>query len=363
MAGAEPPRQRRRPWPWVAVAAMSLLATGLARAEEVPPSRPLRFVTLNVLHGGVLSGWNGNGQHLDERLDMVTRGLRNLAPDVIALQEASRGRSRGHVAARLAERLGMTHAYVSGAFRFFGHRWLHDVVATIMNFEEGPAILSRFPIARSEQHGLPSCGRRFEPRALLIAELSTPWGPLTVASTHTAGDACHTRHVATLIQERRGDTPAVVMGDFNAAEGSAAIRALTGAAGFVDAFRTANPDEPGHTVWQPVTTPHRAVRRRVDYVFLVPGRRFAGSVVGSRVVVDTPRRRPDGSVLWPSDHYGVLAELSVFPPPGMAAPGRREAGQDHDRARGLTGADGLAQDRPRQGAGDDRLEEAGERGE
>jgi hypothetical protein len=34
----------------------------------------------------------------------------------------------------------------------------------------------------------------------------------------------------------------------------------------------------------------------------------------SRVVVDAPSRLPDGTPLWPSDHYGVLADLAVFPP-------------------------------------------------
>jgi hypothetical protein len=45
-----------------------------------------------------------------------------------------------------------------------------------------------------------------------------------------------------------------------------------------------------------------------------------GRVRASRVVLDTPRRLEDGKILWPSDHYGVLAELEVFPsPPGTAA--------------------------------------------
>jgi endonuclease/exonuclease/phosphatase family metal-dependent hydrolase len=120
--------------------------------------------------------------------------------------------------------------------------------------------------------------------------------------------------VATLVRDRRGDLPGVLMGDLNAAESSAAIAALTGEAGFVDAFRTVHPEAPGFTVWQPATAPERRVFRRVDYVFLVPGRAFPGTVVDSRVVVDAPGRLADGSVLWPSDHYGVLADLAVFPP-------------------------------------------------
>jgi hypothetical protein len=29
------------------------------------------------------------------------------------------------------------------------------------------------------------------------------------------------------------------------------------------------------------------------------------------VILDTPHRLPEGSLLWPSDHYGVLTELEL----------------------------------------------------
>jgi hypothetical protein len=54
-------------------------------------------------------------------------------------------------------------------------------------------------------------------------------------------------------------------------------------------------------------------RRRVDFVFLVPGQATAGRVLRSQVVLDRPRHLEDSVVLWPSDHYGVLAEIEVFP--------------------------------------------------
>ena len=46
-------------------------------------------------------------------------------------------------------------------------------------------------------------------------------------------------------------------------------------------------------------------------LFRSPNGAPAPRVRGSRVVLDTPARRPDGSTLWPSDHYGVLAELEL----------------------------------------------------
>jgi hypothetical protein len=54
-------------------------------------------------------------------------------------------------------------------------------------------------------------------------------------------------------------------------------------------------------------------RRRVDFVFLLPGHVVPGRVLSSRVVLNTPGTLANGEVLWPSDHYGVLAELDVFP--------------------------------------------------
>jgi hypothetical protein len=35
-------------------------------------------------------------------------------------------------------------------------------------------------------------------------------------------------------------------------------------------------------------------------------------VVDSRVVFNVPSRDADGDPLWPSDHYGVMAEIGPF---------------------------------------------------
>jgi endonuclease/exonuclease/phosphatase family metal-dependent hydrolase len=285
-------------------------------------------VTLNVLHGGPLSGWTGKDSHLEARLDLVTEALRELRPDVVALQEASWSRSRGDVASRLAGRLGLNHAYSPSSMWLFDTSWFNKAAAALMDFSEGPAILTRFPIARSETHKLPRCGRRLDPRVLLFVELVTPAGHLPVFSTHTSGHACHAEAVAALVRERRGDLPGVLMGDLNAVESSTAIKGLLEEAGLVDAFRAKNPEAPGHTVWQPVLVPERRAFRRVDYVLMAPGRIFPGAVVDSRVVVDAPGRLPDGSAIWPSDHYGVLADLAVFPPAGSGVTSQRSTGQD-----------------------------------
>ncbi len=112
------------------------------------------------------------------------------------------------------------------------------------------------------------------------------------------------------------------MGDFNATEDSPAITVLTQEAELTDAFRTANPTAPGPTVWQQVYASVPTVRRRVDYVFLAPGTAVPWRVLSSRVVLDAPGHLPDGRPLWPSDHYGVLAELELSAPPAQARPAR-----------------------------------------
>jgi endonuclease/exonuclease/phosphatase family metal-dependent hydrolase len=289
-----------------------------AGSEPGPPLRALRYVSFNVFHGGASSGLFGNGQELDRRLEMAADELRVLEPDVIGLQEASVSLGRGNVARRLADRLAFHYVHALATIRLFGNGFFDRVAAGTINFAEGPAILSRYPIVAWQVWDLPRCVTFFDPRVLLYAGIATPWGQLGTFSAHTSRDPCQARRVAELVAARRQRLPAVVMGDFNAVEESSAIAALTNGGGLVDAFRAANPTAAGATVWQKVDVPHPMARRRVDYVFLAPGHEVPGQVRSSRVVLNTPHRLPDGRVLWPSDHHGVLADLEVIPAP---APG------------------------------------------
>ena len=285
---------------------------GGAAGEE--SAAPLRVVTFNLLHGGPSSGWRGTGVHLEERLALVTGELRALAPDIVGLQEASIARGRGNVAARLGTALGLHWAHASATRRVSGLPWIDRLIVWGINFEEGPAILSRFPITATEIVDLPRCQRFYEPRVMLHATVQTPRGPLDVFSTHTAHDACQVRRVAEVVSAHRGPLPALVVGDFNATDTADWMAELGRAHGFVDAFRAAQPDARGATVWQQPDGPASTVRRRVDYIFVVPNGSPAPHVHESRVILDSPARRPDGTTLWPSDHYGVLAELDLAYP-------------------------------------------------
>ena len=145
---------------------------------------------------------------------------------------------------------------------------MNHVIVWLMNFAEGPAVLSRYPITASEVHDLPRCVKRLDPRVLLRAEVVTPWGPVAVFSAHTSRDDCQLGHVGELARARAASGPTVLMGDLNTAERAAALQALTNGGGFVDVFRVTNPDAPGLTTWQRVRSETPTVFRRVDYVLM-----------------------------------------------------------------------------------------------
>jgi endonuclease/exonuclease/phosphatase family metal-dependent hydrolase len=307
---------------WFALIALAAAVAPPPAAAE--PAQRLTAVTFNLFHGGHWSGITGNDRDLDRRLDMVTSELRAINADIIGLQEASVSRRRGNVAARLAERLGFHHVQAADSIRVFGIPFLNRFMAWLINFSEGPAILSRFPIVAWRVHDLPRCGRVFDLRALLHAEVGTPSGRLHVFSTHTSRDSCQIPAVADLVREGRGAQPALIMGDFNSIEGSPSLALLRERAGFVDAFRAANPSEPGFTVWQRIDADVSTVFRRVDYVFVLPGRDAAATIVSSRVVLNSPNRLDDGRTLWPSDHYAVLAEVQIPATDSRAASSPRD---------------------------------------
>lgn len=292
---------------------LTVSGTALANPEE--PARPLRVVTYNLLHGGIASGFLSDRTHLAARIEMAIHELKALDPDIVALQEVSRSRLYPDVPERLARALGLNLVFAAATDRIVGFRPFDTFIVRLIGFREGSAILSRFPIVSSDAYHLPRCRKLLDPRILLRAVLSTPWGPLQVFSTHTSRDDCQTERVGQIVREHRGTGPSLLMGDFNTPETSPVMNALLDQAGFVDAFRSANPRSPGLTVWQRIEAEQPTVFRRVDYIFLLDGRELTAEVRSSRVVLDRPGRLANGRALWPSDHYGVLAEIEIVPRP------------------------------------------------
>ena len=294
---------------WAAVLAVLGLLTTAAPSRSDPAPR-LRVVTFNLFHGGPTSGLWGDDRRLEERLALALRELRALDPDVVALQEASAGWSRGNVAARLAAGLGFHYVFAPATPRVLPV--LGRLATWVMNFSEGSAVLSRFPIVSRAVTDLPRCVKFLDPRIMLRAEVDAPWGRVGIVSAHTARADCQLERIVDIVQGWPADRPAVVMGDLNTGETAPGLGVFS-RAGMIDAFRAANPDGDGATTWQNVVGPARTARRRVDYVFLRSANGRQWRVVSSRIVLDEPERGTDGATLWPSDHYGVLADLELAP--------------------------------------------------
>ena len=302
-----------RPWQWLLLllAPLLLLAwvlsasragdtiegcLGACSGDADPRHAGLRVVSLNMLHGFP------RFQHLDERLDIIEGELRRLDPDIVCLQEVPWRPGLGTAAGHLAGRLGMNHVYA----RANGNRWA-------ILFEEGEAILSRYPLRDATLVELAPRARFFEHRVALSATAQTAVGDVVIVVTHlTHGDPrvnlAQTRELAGVVARLDEIVPAIIAGDFNAREASDQIVEL----GWVDTYRVAHPNGRGWTccVDDLGAGPGEPLEKRIDYLFLVPSSEGAGAVVDSQLAFAEPQRVGDGW-LWPSDHVGLLSIVSL----------------------------------------------------
>ncbi|HSJ53071.1 MAG TPA: endonuclease/exonuclease/phosphatase family protein [Anaerolineae bacterium] len=260
---------------------------------------PLRVMSLNVLHGFP------EFEHLPRRLDLVAAEIRRQDADIVCLQEVPWTRRLGNGAEYLAGRTGLNFLYL----RANGNR------GTIL-FEEGEAILSRYPLRAPAFVELEPRAGFFEHRMVLHATAVTPWGDVRVFATHlTAGDAAINRGQAASLEAfvaATGSGPAIVAGDLNAREDSPQIQAL--ARGWIDTYRFANPGDAGPTCCiDDLAAESEPLEKRIDYLFLVPGLGEGPQVVSCQRVLDRAVRVADGWQ-WASDHVGLLAHIEARSP-------------------------------------------------
>jgi endonuclease/exonuclease/phosphatase family metal-dependent hydrolase len=261
----------------------------------------LRILTLNI--------WNRQGPW-DDRLALIRRGIERLAPDVVGLQEVVDVGDRTQ-ADEIAAGLGYHAAFglahdLGGGVRF------------------GNAALSRWPIAASRVFPLPT-GTSAEHRSLLLAEVASPHGSLPFFVTHLNWKLHHgavreqqVAAVAALVKQEapiRG-LPPVLVGDFNAEPESTEIRFLRGlhaldgkSTYFADCFGLTG-QGPGVTFdseHNPFAAPTHEPLRRIDYVFVRgPDQQARGKPLSATVVLDEVVNG-----VCATDHYGVLAEISI----------------------------------------------------
>jgi endonuclease/exonuclease/phosphatase family metal-dependent hydrolase len=260
-----------------------------ALTDRAAPATEITVLCANLWHD-----WP-RGRRIRERLESFAQLAESVGADIVLLQEAAR---TGTLQADrwLAERLGlaMTSARANG-----------DVEA--VGFEEGPAILSRFPLGEVQLRQLSHGSNPLVRRLAIAAHLDAPHGSLLVVSVHLGlrqrHNAGQIRRLRSWVAGLSGGDAAIIGGDFNAPEHMPEI-ARTGEA-WTDTFRLAHPDADATTHSR--SRPFSAVlHRRLDYIFVQQPTTSAQWCVLECRHLDAP----DGPH---SDHRAVLARLAPSP--------------------------------------------------
>jgi endonuclease/exonuclease/phosphatase family metal-dependent hydrolase len=261
-----------------------VLAPGSASAVR---SDTLTIVTLNLWH---------DQRNWPRRRALIIEELRRLRPDVICLQEVLQHAALRNQAYELADLLGYDEVTFSSV----------DPDTSVKRY--GNAILALHPMLETDGKAL---APESDYRTVAHVRIDFQGHPVDVFDTHlhhsaegTAIRAEQVRDLLEYIQRRRGEGPAVLAGDFNAAPGALELEGVTRR--FSDAFTALHPGAGGDTV----TTLNPAMGhapRRIDYVFAARDGRPALVPLSSEIVLD----RPAGGGAWPSDHFGVVARFRL----------------------------------------------------
>ncbi len=270
----------------------------------------LRVVTLNI--------WNRQGPWA-ERLPLIRAGLAELDADLVGLQEVLGFPGLPNQADDIAAGTGF-HVHYVPAWHMGG------------GLTFGNAILSRFPLLDADSLPLPSPPGH-DTRTVAFARSDTPHGAYPVFVTHLTyqhhlGTArCAQVRALTDHVKRLAPTdgpPPLLMGDFNADPDSDEMRFLRGltplggeSVYFADAWlATTGQDSAAGPGWtydrrNPYAIRSREPSRRIDYILARgPDRHLRGEPLSARVCFDQPTSTPTGDV-WPSDHFGLVADIQA----------------------------------------------------
>lgn len=274
--------------------------------EQRTSGPAVRVVTQNLF---------GRYERMPDRQPALRAGLRALRPDLVAFQEAISAGDHDQALDLL------------GSGYYVAHQTEREADGS------GISIGSRWPILDVHEHALHVTPRTADfPVATLAAlvDVPGPVGPLLFVN-HKPSYKAHLEHERELqavagarfvaeVAAQAGTTHVVLAGDQDAVPESASIRFWCGrqslhglSVSYIDAWDLAHPGEPGHTHvpgHNPlVNSPRWPAARRIDYIFVRcndegPGLR----VVACERILD----EPVGGV-WPSDHFGVMADLELMP--------------------------------------------------
>ena len=263
----------------------SLLAwlPGLARAAA-PDT--LIVVTLNL--------WND--QHdWPKRLARIVPGLRALHPDVICLQEVLQNPALPNQAQTLADSLGF-------------HWHFASVDGPERPKRYGNAILTPHRVLRSDDRNLLPID---DYRVATHLRLEVRGRAIDVYDTHLhhtreggAIRAVQIRDLLAFIDSTRAPGPLVLGGDFNAGAETPELQPL--APLFIDTWAVTNPQADA-VASETLNEVFGYVPQTIDHIFVARAGKPALVPVSSRVLF----RGCGPDSVWASDHFGVLAKLTV----------------------------------------------------
>jgi endonuclease/exonuclease/phosphatase family metal-dependent hydrolase len=257
--------------------------------ERTAAREDLRALTFNIRYGRA----NDGPDRWELRAEKVLGTIRDRDPDLLGLQEA----------------LPFQAAYITGSLPTHEHYGpsrmgpdTQDEACTLLWRRERFEALERGTFWLSEMPGLVA-SRGWDaalPRVCSWVRLRdrTTGVRFVFANTHFdhRGAEARLESARLLAAHFASEERVLLMGDLNAGEDSAPLRALQ-AGGFVDTFRSLHPDAEGVGTF----TGFREApgQEKIDHVLL------RGAVEVDRADID--RRRPGGR--WPSDHFPVGATV------------------------------------------------------
>jgi len=260
----------------------------------------VKVVTINILFE--LEEWI-------QRRELLVNGLASEQADLIALQEVKLPED---TSAWLAEKLGMPYVYLVPKKPSDEH-----------STHYGVAILSRHPFLRQEMLDLQSQGRvaqyvevMVDGQPLVFCNGHYYWYP----GSHPERDL-QLQRILDWLGQLAPAMPVIAVGDFNGTPDTSAIALMR--QHFTSAYAAYHGQEPEYTcptplarrnwkklirhTWRNLVVNHtwRSWRGTLDYIFV----NHHVQVQNCQLILNQPA--PNTRTLYPSDHFGIAAELQI----------------------------------------------------
>jgi endonuclease/exonuclease/phosphatase family metal-dependent hydrolase len=304
----------------VTIATVALLLGLSVACDDGGGSGPqLLVINQNILHGIIDEDPDAEPfDRFQERIDLIAQSLAEAQPDIVTLQEVipdayADDPEYANTRQVLLDALGPEYTAIFG-----------DINGDIIDQGFlGQLTLTRLEVLSSENHDLPGV------RSIHRVTVQTETGPVDIYNTHLEGTGAvvdvtldasvvEMQEVIDFINATRtGPGPVILAGDFNAEPSDPSIQTLTDA-GFIDvlveggdATCEAEGDAGCTSGTIPLAEPGNRTRRRIDYMFVLPGGDVGVDVDEASLFNNEPFELEGGGVLWASDHIGVQAVLEL----------------------------------------------------